>query len=237
MTSKLPDEIWIQIALTDPRVYSVLVRTMSCISRNIKAKAVFAASSIVRLRCVTGDEYECELPTVGGLIHTNGTHYALEDKAGNVLRLDASYGKLTGGTFDRSSFGFSYNGNVVAIHAEKGRLVGRGKSASVTINNQHINSVYIYARNNEITAIKYAKWSDTSLNITAKIISRPYRVRRLLRGHLWSKNEVKLGPDTDRLVDLIIASCVCAEECLTDVTRITAAIDKLMCIWKAVIEH
>lgn len=158
MNLALPTELWVQIAMTDPRIYNALARTNTQINNALDpdlARASFLSTVNIEY-LFHGVACLIELPTLCGAVHT--PFYIDTDTSSVVdyyVAVAASYGKLIAAE-DNASFEYIGQHMKLWIYANDG-VVSRNAGPAVVVMTYGIHTtikfIEIYTENGMATKI------------------------------------------------------------------------------------
>lgn len=157
----IPTELWMQIAMKDPRAYNALARTSVYINKCLDAGA--AQKSFISNMTMLYESmcfHFMTFPALGGLVHTLfhvDSDMGVKDMDDNDYHtmIVASYGKLTRSVVDQPSFWYIGRDFSARIYADKG-VITRDNGPAVLLKHcadASVLSVEIHVKQGSVTAI------------------------------------------------------------------------------------
>lgn len=175
---QLPAELWVQIAMSDPRTYNALARTCKRINDifNVEKTRKSFTSEVIVTHEATFQNYDVVYPTLGGMIHAAwyGKDYAVD--CGNYVACYAvegsfSFGKLTQSASNQPSF-YKYGTDPnICIYADKGVITRKGGPA-IFLKYSHIWDMLcaeLYVEKGKINMLRGLWWPNVCVPEIIKI--------------------------------------------------------------------
>lgn len=219
----IPAELWMQIAMSDPRIYNALARVSRAIAMCLNAKAareLFESCVEVVYRYPEGYyasewKYFASYPTLGGLVHTfhqpNITVGLVGPYAHNgaiVHTVASSYGKLMQSVEGSPSFWFSCCDSIMKIYADKG-VITRDDGPAVVFKfglDLDANGVEIHIKDGKVTKMRALLTDGTELEIV-EIDFNTSNMYLLTLDVDWSATCQLLNDCIHSTIDTVIETC------------------------------
>lgn len=169
---QLPAELWMQIAMNDPKTYNALARVNKAIAACLDAKAAqkLFTSKIKVTYKGEWDYYDVVYPTLGGMIHAPCYSVKRVKRYGSY-RITCyysgtfSYGKLTKSSEHRPSFRFSGSDINITIYADKG-VVTRDNGPAIILkytSEWNMSIAELHVSNGDIGELRCVWWPDDNV--------------------------------------------------------------------------